>query len=144
MKKLKAKFSNCYRSKAGNTVFVYHVSGTPDNMAAYKAAAGDNLRVDEVSKAVLYFTTNWNGNNIDLVITSNNNIVTDTSATDKLVAVVNKSSGILQDKLAGLVAAHILGGLIGTPAVATAPVEVPAETPAPVPTPEPEPTTATL
>lgn len=131
MKKLKAVYSSVYRSKAGNTTFVYNVSGTPENLEAYKLAQGDYFRVDDVTGKVLYFTTSWNGEKLDLIITTNGKVITDTSATDKLVAVVNRSSGILQDKLAGLVASHILGGLLGT--AAPAQVAAPATMEAPIP-----------
>lgn len=131
MKKLKAIYASVYRSKAGNTTFVYNVSGTPENMAAYKAAQGEYFRVDDLTGQVLYFTTAWNGEKLSLLITTTGKVVTDTSDTDKLVAVVNRSSGILQEKLAGLVAAHILGGLLGTNAAVPAPAVPVSEAPVP-------------
>lgn len=78
---LKAKLSNYYRSaKTGQPVFVYFVTGTPEEMEAFKAAKGSFYREDATGN-VLHFSSRALSNNrnetINLTITTNNSIVAD-------------------------------------------------------------------
>jgi len=78
---MKAKLSNYYRSaKTGQPVFVYVVTGTPEELAAYKAAKGTYYREDKDGN-VLHFATRALSNNrneqVVLNITTNGNIVAD-------------------------------------------------------------------
>ena len=78
---LKAKLNGYYRSqKTGSPVFVYHVTGTAEEMAAFEAAKGTYFRKDEAGN-VLHFSPRALSNNrnesITLTITQNNNIVVD-------------------------------------------------------------------
>lgn len=78
---LKAKLSSYYRSaKTGQPVFVYVVTGTPEEMEAFKTAKGSYYRTDETGN-VLHFSPRALSNNrnetINLTITTNNSIVAD-------------------------------------------------------------------
>ena len=61
-----------YVNKKGNTVFRYIVKGTPEELAAYKAAKAENFREDEKTKDVLFFTTRYAGKKAELRATSDN------------------------------------------------------------------------
>lgn len=81
---LQATLSNSYRNKKGHKVYTYKVSGSPKEIAAYKAAQGDNLREDELGNPLFFLTENDPDGNkrlidpqIDLTITTNNRVVVD-------------------------------------------------------------------
>jgi hypothetical protein len=80
---MKATFNNSYpkRAKNGNMVdvFVYHVTGTTQELADYKAVRGDQYREDSATGAPLFFSLNYVGETVDLMITTNGNVVADTS-----------------------------------------------------------------
>lgn len=78
---MKAKLASYYRSsKTGQPVFVYHVTGTPEELAAYEAAKGAFFRKDDKGN-ILHFATRALSNNrneaVTLSITTNGNIVVD-------------------------------------------------------------------
>ncbi len=78
---LKAKLASYYRSqKTGSPVFVYHVTGTAEELAAFEAAKGTYFRKDDEGN-VLHFSPRALSNNrnevINLTITNNGNIVVD-------------------------------------------------------------------
>lgn len=54
--KITAKHNEYRSSKTGAPVFVYTVQGTPEELAAYKTAQGDNYRENEDGKP-LFFST---------------------------------------------------------------------------------------
>lgn len=129
---LRAQFKSNYRSAKGNTVFVYTVTGSATELAAYKTAKGDFYRKSDTDVPLLY-TTSYNGDNLNLIITQNNKVVADNSSTEKMNAIVNQHRGIMQAELAKLAAAAIFGKLTGSaaPAITAPAVETPAiETPA--------------
>lgn len=80
---MKATFNNSYpkRAKNGNMidVFVYHVSGTAQELADYKEVRGVQYREDGTTGQPLFFSLNYVGETVDLMITTNGNVVADTS-----------------------------------------------------------------
>lgn len=80
---MKATFNNSYPKKAKNgnmiDVFVYHVSGTEQELSDYKTVRGAQYREDSVTGAPLFFSLNYVGEVCDLMITTNGNVVADTS-----------------------------------------------------------------
>lgn len=81
---MKAKFVNYYRKDAGKKVFVYVVSGSNAEIEDYKAAQGENLRLqDEDATKPLFFSMRPLSANpsesITLTITTNGKIVADDS-----------------------------------------------------------------
>jgi hypothetical protein len=125
MSKLTGKFERNYRSKKGNIVFVYSVEGTEKDMQAYEESVGENIRHDEVSGKPLYFTTRYAGDRISLLITSNGNVVVDTSEFDKAASLASQFGGNLGQSLADAAAAKLLGNL-GSSVQVTAKAEQPA------------------
>lgn len=112
---LRAKIDGNYRSKNGHDVFRYLVSGTPAELAAYKAAVeedGDFYREDEKGTP-LFFTINYSGDVVNLIITTNGNVVADNSDIVKLESMVAQSSGQIQQELAKLAAAKIMSSVFG-------------------------------
>lgn len=78
---LRARLSNYYRSsKSALPVFVYVVSGTPEELEAYKHAKGVNHRENEKGEPLLFSAralSNNRNENINLSITLNGNVVAD-------------------------------------------------------------------
>lgn len=71
---------NPYTSRNGNTVFVYHVSGTTEELAAYKASKSTFYKEDDkAANAPLFFTTSACGNSAELVKTSKGEYVANMS-----------------------------------------------------------------
>jgi len=114
---MKAKFIRSYRSKNGNTTFVYGVTGTKDQIEAFKEIQGDNLRESDEG-VPLWFTTRFIGNTGTLVVTSNHKIVPDMSAYEKADSLAKQFGGNLGQELARQAAADLLG----TPATVAEPV----------------------
>jgi len=124
---MKGKFRNQYRSKAGNVVFVFTVTGSAEQLEAYKKAQGDNYREDEETKAPLYFTTNYTGDNIKLVLNrAGDRVLVDNSDIEKAVSMSKQLGGNLGQEIAKLQAKQILG--ITTQDDAPATVATPAAT----------------
>lgn len=80
---MKATFSNSYpkRAKNGNMidVFVYHVTGTEQELSDYKTVRAEQYREDSTTGQPLFFSINYVGEVCDLMITTNGNVVADTS-----------------------------------------------------------------
>lgn len=106
---MKTKLIRSYRSKNGNTVFVYAVSGTPAQLEAFKAAQGDNYREAE-DGTPLYFTTNCHGQSGALVITSKGKVVADMSAYEQAASLSKQFGGNFGQELARASVANLLGG----------------------------------
>lgn len=106
---LTAKLTRSYKSKKGNTVFVYTVSGNEQELSDFAAAQGDNHRVDEATGKALWFTTRCIGDNGTLIITSNGNVVPDMSAYDQAASLAAQFGGNLGEQLAKTAAARLLG-----------------------------------
>lgn len=106
---MKVKLTRSYKSRAGNTVFVYSVTGTPAQIEAYKAAQGDNYRETEEGVA-LWFTTRCIGNNGTLIITAKGKVVPDMSAFEQAASLAKQYGGNFGQELARASVAHLLGG----------------------------------
>lgn len=84
---LKAVCISSYYKTSGR-VFVYGVTGTTKELAAFKDAQGAMYRENETDQTPLYFLTEWNADrtrrsikkNINLLITQNGRVVLDDQA----------------------------------------------------------------
>jgi hypothetical protein len=88
-----------YRSKNGNPTFVYSVSGSKEQLEAFKKSQGDYYRTDDDDNP-LWFTTRYIGEEGKLMITSNGNIVPDMSDFDKQASLVAQYGGNFGEILA--------------------------------------------
>lgn len=122
---MKINLTRSYRSKNGNTVFVYAVSGTNEQLKQFAAAQGDNHRVDEATGTPLWFTTRCVGQTGMLIITSNNKVVPDMSQYDQADSLAKQYGGNLGQELAKAAAEK----LIGASAQAVTPTTTPVGTP---------------
>lgn len=118
---MKIKLIRSYKSKNGNTVFVYSVTGTPAQIEAYKTAQGDNFREDDKG-AALWFTTRCVGNAGTLIITEKGKVVPDMSAFEQAASLAKQYGGNFGQELAKMAAAQLVGGNHGVDEPA-APVE---------------------
>jgi hypothetical protein len=114
------KLIRSYKSKNGNTVFVYAVSGTEKQLADYKEKSGEFYREDDKGQA-LWFTTRCVGITGKLIITSNGKIVPDMSEFDQAASIAQQYGGNFGQALANLAASKLVGG--GTPVQATPAVQ---------------------
>jgi hypothetical protein len=112
---MKIKLERSYRSKNGNATFVYSVSGSASDLAAYEEAQGEFYREDETTGQPLWFTTRCVGKTGNLIITTKGNIVPDMSAFDQASSIAAQYGGNFGQELAKQAAMEILGS---SPAVA--------------------------
>jgi hypothetical protein len=103
------KLIRSYKSKNGNTVFVYAVSGSTAQLADYKAKSGEFYREDDKGNA-LWFTTRCVGTTGKLIITSNGKIVPDMSEFDQAASIAAQYGGNFGQALAQLAASKLVGG----------------------------------
>lgn len=103
------KLIRSYRSKNGNTVFVYAVSGNEKQLAEYKAKSGEFYREDEKGTP-LWFTTRCVGTNGKLIITTNGKIVPDMSEFDQAASIAQQYGGNFGQALAQLAASQLVSG----------------------------------
>lgn len=119
---MKIKLIRSYKSKNGNTVFVYSVNGTEKQIEAYKVAQGDNYRADTETGAHLWFTTRCVGNAGTLIITEKGKVVPDMSAFEQAASLAKQYGGNFGQELARMAAANLVGGTHGVETPAEAPV----------------------
>ena len=112
---MEIKLERSYKSKVGNTVFVYSVSGTSQELTAFESAQGDNYRTDDKTGAPLWFTTRCVGDEGKLIITQNNKVVADMSAYEKAASLASQFGGNLGEELAKAAAAQLLKSKSSTP-----------------------------
>lgn len=117
-------------SKNGNDTFVYAVSGSKEQLEAFKAAQGNNYREadgsgPEPAGTVLWFTTRCVGDTGSLVITSKGNVIADTSAFKQAASLCKQYGGNFGQELAKAAVAKLLGG--GNTADAPVPASTPAD-----------------
>ena len=105
---LKAKFQRTYRSKNGNTTFVYGVSGSTEELEAFKAAQNDFYREDEETGKPLWFTVDYAGKNTDLVITRSGKVIADKSEMDQAASLASQYGGNFGQALANEAARNIM------------------------------------
>lgn len=118
---MKIKLIRSYKSKNGNTVFVYAVTGTNAQIEAYKAAQGDQYRESE-DGASLWFTTRCVGNSGSLIITAKGKVVPDMSAFEQAASLAKQYGGNFGQELAKMAAAQLVGGNHSTETPVEAPV----------------------
>ena len=118
------KLVRTYRSKNGNPTFVYSVSGSTKDLAAFKAAQGEYYREDEAGTP-LWFTTRCVGTTGKLIITTNGNVVPDMSAFDQAASIAAQYGGNFGAELAKAAAEQILN--LGASSSASSAVPAPQE-----------------
>ena len=104
-KKLKATRLRHYVSKKGNTTFVYLVNGSDELIEQFKDAQGINFREFEddnnpsnpLNGKPIYFTTRALPAEIELEITSNNNVVVSENTDDVAARVMEEEQLIMQE-----------------------------------------------
>lgn len=113
---MKIKALKPYRNAKGTMVFPYMVvSGTPKELAAFKAAQGTNYRegnregTPEFGKPI-WFTTRFIGDTSTLAVSEKGKIYADTSQLDKAASLAAQYGGNLGQELARQSAALLLGG----------------------------------
>ena len=88
---LKAKLVGSYRKPiTGTKVFRFNVFGTESELRDFESAQADNYRVDDTTGKPMWFSTRYVGDNIDLIITSNNQVVADDTEMSKLQSLVEQ------------------------------------------------------
>lgn len=105
---MRIKLERTYRSPKGNPVFVYSVSGSESDLAAYEEAQGEYFRKDDNGNP-LWFTTRCVGDNGSLIITTKGNIVPDMSKFDQAASLAAQYGGNFGEALANATVASILG-----------------------------------
>lgn len=109
MNKMKIKFLRSYKSQNGTPVFVYEVSGNAETLERFRQIQGDYYREDETTGKPIYFTTRSCGPTGELIITTNDNIVIDTSKFDAAASLAAQYGGNLGQALANKSADALLG-----------------------------------
>jgi len=115
---MKAKLKNSYK-KAGNngtaqTIFVYRVNGTEEELEQYQELReAEGYYTEDEDGAPLYFTNRYYGDNIQLTVTTNDNIVVDTTLFDKVQSLADNNP-FMKDQLAAQMAAQLLGTMSST------------------------------
>jgi hypothetical protein len=88
---LTAKLAGSYRKPVtGTKVFRFLVSGTEAELTEFETAQGDNYRVDAETGKPMWFNTRYVGDNIKLLITTNNQVVADDTEMSKLQSLVEQ------------------------------------------------------
>lgn len=110
---MKITFLRNYRkAETGNMVYVYGVSGTPEQLEAFAKAQGDNHVVDEETGVQLWFSTRFIGDTGQLSISRNGKVFADTSEFDKANSLCEQYKGTaLGEQLARVMAEKLLEGL---------------------------------
>jgi hypothetical protein len=105
---MKAVFQNSYPKRTKNNnivdVFVYSVDGTEAELEAYKDAKGAEYREDSETGKPLWFSLNYVGEVCPMIITTNGNVVADTSQLRKAANLVGQYDFLkeqLADRLLG-------------------------------------------
>ena len=131
---MKIKFLRSYRSKNGNTTFVYVVNGTQAQLTEFKEIQGDYFRESDDGKA-LWFTTRYCGEIASLVLTGGDNprYIPDMSAFEKAASLSKQFGGDLGQELAKQAAAELLSTNPTTQSAVQTTQPVPDEVPADIP-----------
>jgi hypothetical protein len=120
---MKIRLISSYRNSNGNVVFVYRVSGSKSQMTQFIEAQGEYLKYEDndESKAPLFFTTKYAGDNGALVVTQSGKVVVDTTEENKLTSLMEQHKGTaLGDALALQIAARMMKDLSKPAAAPTA------------------------
>ena len=120
---MKIRLISSYRNSNGKVVFVYRVSGSKSQMTQFIEAQGEYLKYEDndESKAPLFFTTKYAGDNGALVVTQSGKVVVDTTEENKLTSLMEQHKGTaLGDALALQIAARMMKDLSKPAAAPTA------------------------
>jgi hypothetical protein len=123
---MKIKFERNYRKGGtGRVVFVYKVSGSTTELVSYEKAQGDNLRKDK-DGSLLFFSTNFAGDDANLIITSAGKAVVDMSEFEKMSSLIEQYDGKFAEALANQAVKDLLGNNASTQSAteATKPIQV--------------------
>jgi hypothetical protein len=89
---MKITYLNSYPKRGKNNklvdVFVYGVNGTDEQLAEYKQVKAEQYREDKDTGVPLFFSLNYVGEVCPLIITTNGNVVADTSVMRKAANLV--------------------------------------------------------
>lgn len=103
---MQINYLNSYPKRSKNNkmvdVFVYTVDGTAEELATYKLAKADQYRQDKDTGEVLFFSLNYVGEVCPLIVTSNGNVVADTSVMRKAANLV-ANNDFLKDQVGSIV-----------------------------------------
>lgn len=106
---MNVKLQRSYRSANGNVTFVYAVTGSKEDLAAYEEIQGSFFRKNEETGQPLWFTTRCIGQTGKLVITTNNKIVPDMSEFDQAASLAAQYGGNFGTELARAAAQKLSG-----------------------------------
>lgn len=88
---MKATAIRQYRKReTGKLVFVYSITGTEEEIAAYKESKGEFYREDATTKQVLMFSNRYTGKEINMIKTSTGQFVPDTTEIDQLASLADQ------------------------------------------------------
>jgi len=115
---MKATFLRNYRKQeSGNLVFVYKVTGSKEDMKSYETAQGEYHTVDK-KDGVLYFSPQFVGPEVELIVTSKGKVVADMSKFDMAQSLAEQYKGTeLGTEIAKQAVAMLLGDMATTKAV---------------------------
>ena len=110
-----------YRDNQNNDRFVYIISGTAEELDAYKSSQGQYYiegdkvdRPNEFGKP-LWRAYQYSGEDIIVAISKNNKVYADMSELRKQASFVKQLGGNLGDSLANKIAAQFMGGTTKAP-----------------------------
>jgi len=95
---MKATYLRNYM-KNGKPVFVYEVTGTKEQLEAYREAQGEFSVIDDKTGKDLYFTTRGFGKKGKLMITSKGNVAVDLSELHMLNSMAEQFGGVLGQEI---------------------------------------------
>lgn len=114
MSNLNATFLRTYPKKQKDgtykDVFVYVITGTPENIKRYEEAQGEFLVIDEKLGKHLWFTQNSIGRNGSIVVTDEHKVYADLSEMKLQVSFIKSLGGNLGTELAKITAIQMTGG----------------------------------
>ena len=103
---MKITYLNSYPKRGKNNklvdVFVYGVNGTDEQLAEYKQVKAEQYREDKDTGVPLFFSLNYVGEVCPLIITTNGNVVADTSVMRKAANLVANNE-FLKDQVSSAV-----------------------------------------
>ena len=109
-----------YRSKNGNTTFVYKVSGSKSDLERFKELQGEFYRESD-NGIPLWFTTRCIGKTGKLIVTTNDKLVPDMSEFDQAASLTAQYGGNFGAELAKAAAQKLVGASKSAPSEQNSP-----------------------
>jgi len=107
---MRATFLQEYRSKATkNLVYLYEVTGTAAELAAYEEAQGVHFRTSKETGKPLFYHWEFAGNSPNLLISKSGKVFPDMSEFNKMASLAKQFGGNLGQELAKEAARMLLG-----------------------------------